>query len=87
MFFTERQTILARDRIPIQREHLIRCDVQEPGECSDGVAAHGEPGYSIAPTILKYATSLFTTMDNFTNKKREREQSVLGGRYDPGWIH
>jgi hypothetical protein len=38
MFFTERQTVLARYRIFVQREHPIRCDVQEPGECSE----HGQ---------------------------------------------
>ena len=41
MFFTERQTILARDGIFVQREHPIRHDVQEPAECSDSLGAHG----------------------------------------------
>jgi len=37
MLVTERQTVHAWDMIFVQREHPIRCDVQEPGECSDGV--------------------------------------------------
>ena len=48
MFYIERQTILARYRILVQREHPIRFDVQELGEFSDGIDAHVDPGYSIA---------------------------------------
>ena len=49
IFFTERQTILPRDSILKQREYSIRRDVQEPGECSDGVAAHADSGNIVVP--------------------------------------